>query len=154
MVDDPETPACPRSARDLPDGRWQHADSEGGRPELTSARTPQRADSRRCTESGVAHCRKRQAVPHGVDYTTSEGDGQVSNESDEDPSELSSSDHGGHDNCQPKRRSSAKYFSACEWTTKEWKILRTSSSISDSDDASDDDGKPRFHTKPSKRKTK
>jgi hypothetical protein len=86
-------------------------------------------------------------------YTPQE-DCQVSNESDEDPSEFSSSDHGGHDDRQPKRRSSAKYFGASEWTTKEWKILRASGNISDSDDASDDDSKPCFHTKPSKSKIK
>jgi hypothetical protein len=85
---------------------------------------------------------------------TSDEDGQVSNESDEDPSKFSFSDRGGYDNHQPKRRSPAKYFGASEWTTKEWKILRASGNISDPDESSDDDGKPRFHTKPSRRKAK
>jgi hypothetical protein len=40
------------------------------------------------------------------------------------------------------------------WTTQEWKILCASGDISASDDASEDDGKPRIHTKPSRRKTK
>jgi hypothetical protein len=76
------------------------------------------------------------------------------NNTDEDPSNLSSSDHGGHDNRQPKRRSSAKDFGASVWTTQEWKILRASGDISASDDASEDAGKPRIPTKPSRRKTK
>jgi hypothetical protein len=80
-----------------------------------------------CAQTLVsAYRRKRQAVTHNVDYATSKEDGQVSNESDEDP----------------------------EWTTKEWKILGASDNISDSDEASDDDGKPRFQTKPSRCKTK
>jgi hypothetical protein len=93
-------------------------------------------------------------VTHDVDYASSEEDGQVSNVSDEDPSEFSSSDHGGHDYRQPKRRSSAKYFGASECTTKEWKIPRASGNISDPDKANDDVGKPRFRTKPSRRKAK
>jgi hypothetical protein len=40
------------------------------------------------------------------------------------------------------------------WTTKEWKILLASVKISDYDETRDDDGKPRFHTEPSKCKTK
>jgi hypothetical protein len=160
--EEPETPVCSRSARDLPDGRWQRADSDGARPEVTPVReaTParsraqRRADSRRRADSGIAHCRKHQAIIHDVDYMTSKKDCQISNETDEDPSKFSSSDHRGHDNRQPKCRSSAKYFGASEWTTKEWKILRSSDNISDPDKASDDDRKPCFHTKPSRRKSK
>jgi hypothetical protein len=48
----------------------------------------------------------------------------------------------------------AKYFGASDWTTKEWKFLCTSGNISDPDLASDDEGKPRFRTKPSRRMTK
>jgi hypothetical protein len=122
-VNDPEPLARSRSTRDLLDGRWQRADSEGGCLEVTSARprVPQRADSRRHDGAvpGITHHRKCQAVPHNVDYTTSEEDGQVSNKSDKDLSEFSSSDHGGHDNRQPKRQSSAKCFGASEWSTRE-----------------------------------
>jgi hypothetical protein len=84
---------------------------------------------------------------------TSEEDSEV-NDTDEDPFECSSSDHRGHDDRQPKRRYTAKYFGASKWTTKEWKILLASGNFSASDDASENDGKPRIHPKPSRRKTK
>jgi hypothetical protein len=151
--------SCSRSARDtrdLPDGRWQPADSEGGRPEITSAcpRASHRADPRRRdgADSGIARRCNRQAVHLDVDHTSLEEDGKV-NDTDEDPSEFSSSDHTGHDNRQPKCRSTAKDFGASEWTMKEWKILHASGNISASDDASEDNGKPRIYTKPSRRKT-
>jgi hypothetical protein len=131
------TPVHSRSSRDLPDGRRQR------------------------TDSGVAHRdihprRKRQAVIHDFDYATLKEDGKVSNESDEEPcsKKSSSSNHRGHDYRQPKRQSSAKYFGASDWTTKEWKILRSSSNISDPDAASDDDSKPCLCTKASRRKAK
>jgi hypothetical protein len=89
---------------------------------ITSAcpRALHRAESwqRDGTDSGVARHRKHQAVHLEVDYTCSEEDGEV-NDTDEDPSEFSSSDHRGHADRQPKRRSTAKDFGASKWTTKE-----------------------------------
>jgi hypothetical protein len=99
------TPVRSRSSRDLPDGRRQRPDSGVAHPEVT----PVRSGGRRRVDSDVAHrdihpCRKRQAVIHDFDYATSEEDYQVSNKSDEDPSEeVSSSNNGGHDYRQPKR---------------------------------------------------
>jgi hypothetical protein len=40
------------------------------------------------------------------------------------------------------------------WTTQEWKLLLASGDVSDSDETSEDDGKPHTHTKPSKYNTK
>jgi hypothetical protein len=56
-VENPEPPDSSRSTRDLPDGRWQPADSEGGRPEITFAhpRASQRADPR--PEVEKVYCR-------------------------------------------------------------------------------------------------
>jgi hypothetical protein len=81
------TPVRSRCSRDLPDGRRQRADSGVANRDIHP----------RC---------KRQAVIDNHDYETSEEDGQVSNESDEDPQskEVSSSDNGGHDYRQPKHR--------------------------------------------------
>jgi hypothetical protein len=72
-------------------------------------------------------------------------------ERDNDPT---NSDQGGHDDCQPKCRDSASDFGASIWTTEEWRLFLTSGDLSDSDETSTDDGRPRTHTKPSKSKTK
>jgi hypothetical protein len=72
----------------------------------------------------------------------------------EEDTNPSASDQGGHDDRQPNRRASANDFGTSIWTTQEWKILLASSDINDSDDTSEDDGKPRTYTKPSKCKTK
>jgi hypothetical protein len=45
-------------------------------------------------------------------------------------------------------------FGASKWTTEEWRLLLTSGDVSDSDETSVDDGRPRTHTNPSKSKTK
>jgi hypothetical protein len=83
-------------------------------------------------------------------YTSSDGE-FPSSERVTDPS---ASDQGGNDDCQPKRRDSASEFGTSIWTTQEWKLLLASGDVSDSDETSVDDGRPRTHTKPSKYKTK
>jgi hypothetical protein len=77
-------------------------------------------------------------------------DNRDSLEADKDPrsDEVSSSDDGGHDYRLPRHRTSSKAFGTSHWTTKDWKILLASCHISDA--ASEDDGKPRFRTKPSR----
>jgi hypothetical protein len=96
-------------------------ETEGGRPEIASSRprASHRADPQRRprADSGITRRRKRQAVQE-EEYTSLEEDGKL-NDTDEDPSDLSSSDHGGHDDRQPKRRSSASDFGASVWTTQE-----------------------------------
>jgi hypothetical protein len=72
-------------------------------------------------------------------YTSSD-DELPSSERDTDPSD---SDQGGQDDCQPKRRDSASDFGASIWSTQEWKLLLASGDISDSDETTEDDGKPR-----------
>jgi hypothetical protein len=125
-------------------------------PEVTPVRSRSSRDLPCIANRDIHPRRKRQAVIDDYDYETSEEDGQVSLKSDEDPlsEEVSSSDVGGHDYRQPRRRTSSKFFSASDWTTKEWKIVLASGNISDPDAASEDDGKPCFRTKPSRCKAK
>jgi hypothetical protein len=91
-------------------------------------------------------------TPQEEVYTTSEEDGELT--ASEQDSEPSASDQGEHDDHQPKCRASTSDFGAFIWTTQEWKLLLASGDVSDSDDTSEDDSKPRTHTKPSKYKTK
>jgi hypothetical protein len=114
-----------------------------------------RADSS-VANPDIHPCRKRQAIIDDYDYEMLKEDGQVSNKSDEDPrsKEVFSSDDGGHDYCQPKHRTSSKFFGASDWTTKEWKIILALGNISNPDTAREDDGKPHFRTKPSRCKAK
>jgi hypothetical protein len=90
-------------------------------------------------------------APQEEVYTFSEDSKLTALEQDSEPS---ASDQGGHDDCQPKRRASTSDFGASNGTTQEWKLLLASGVVSDSDETSVDDGKPRTHTKPSKYKTK
>jgi hypothetical protein len=84
--------------------------------------------------------------------TSSEEDGKLADsEEDTDPS---ASDQGGHNDCQPKCRASASDFGASIWTTQEWRLLLASGDFSESDNSSEDEGKPHTHTKPSKCKTR
>jgi hypothetical protein len=85
-------------------------------------------------------------------FTSSEEDGELA-DSEED-TKPSASYQGGHDDRQPKRRALASDVGTSIWTTLEWKLLLASGDFSDSDDISEDDGKPHTHTKPSKCKTK
>jgi hypothetical protein len=114
MDEEPEvTPVRSRSSRDLPDGE-RHWEDPG------------------IANWDIHSPRKRQAIINSYNYKTSEEDCQVSLESDKDPrsEEVSSSDDGGHDYRQPRRRNSSKFFGASNWTKKEWKIVLASDNIS------------------------
>jgi hypothetical protein len=122
------------------------------RAALGTARNPRVASKlkRQSPAGSIVHRHHTCHAPQEEVYTSSDGE-LPSSERDSDPS---ASDQGGHDNRQPKRRDSTSDFGASIWTTQEWKLLLASVDVSDSDETSVDDCRPRTHTKPSKYKTK
>jgi hypothetical protein len=65
---------------------------------------------------------------------------------------VTSSDDGGHDYRRPTPKTSSKAFGNSVWTTKKWSIFRNLGDVSEADAESEDDGRPRSHCRPSKRK--
>jgi hypothetical protein len=147
LVEDPELPDFPSRPRTTrhQDSREGSEDSEDGatRPQkraaLGTARNPRVARKLATVPCRLRH-RHTCHAPQEEVFTFLEEDGELT--ASELDSEPSASDQNGHDDRQPKRRASASDFGASLWTTQEWKLLLASCDVSDSDDSSEDDGKP------------
>jgi hypothetical protein len=66
--------------------------------------------------------------------------------------EVTSNDDRGHDYRRPTPNTSSKAFGNSVLTTKEWSIFRNLGDVTEADAESEDDGRPRSHCRPSKRK--